>query len=297
MGLRLRRLREGQPRQPRAGRPHCDRGVRGMGEGRWHGRHRRCRRPRDRLGREDDERSPSLRTWWSCSGSGNLGRRRAHGRLRSRQAGRGVRVGDHEADRHDEADSHRTGRLRRPDGFREPVLFAGRQATRWLCDRQEVAEQPRQTHRQGPRVGTVRRTEGTTPAQARLHQAVAEGQLHELRRPQQRLDSHACGGRRCGRLSQHQGRGDPGEDRPGEVHHRRNETLLRPQVARAGTVRTHESLWSPEFPPEPSRSPCTIRLCRKAMPRFRRAVSCSISPRAGKSSPSFARNRSSFGTP
>ena len=58
-----------------------------------------------------------------------------HGRLRSRQAGQGVRVGDREADRHDEADSHRTGRLRRPDGFREPVLFAGRQATRWLCDR------------------------------------------------------------------------------------------------------------------------------------------------------------------
>ena len=49
--------------------------------------------------------------------------------------------------------------------------------------------------------------------------------------------------RRCGRLSPHQGRGDPGEDRPGEVHHRRNETVLRPQVARAGTARTHESLW------------------------------------------------------
>ena len=39
----------------------------------------------------------------------------------------------------------------------------------------------------------------------------------------------------------HRGRGYPGEDRTGEVLHRGNETVLRPQVARDGTARTHES--------------------------------------------------------
>ena len=52
-----------------------------------------------------------------------------------------------------------------------------------------------------------------------------------------------------------------------------------------------------EFQPEHSTSPCTDRICGNWAPRFRRAASCSISSRAGRSSPSFATSRSSCGTP
>ena len=72
-------------------------------------------------------------------GRRDLGRRHAHCRLRPRQAGwRGLRVGDREAGERDEADPHPAGRFRLR-ALREPDVLARRQATRWLCDRQEMA--------------------------------------------------------------------------------------------------------------------------------------------------------------
>ena len=130
---------EGQPRQPRDGRPHRDRRFGGMVEGRQHRRDRRRRRPRDRVGREDDEGIPPRRTRRPRHGRRHLGRRHAHRRLRPRQAGRrGLRVGDREAGERDEADPHPAGRLRLR-ALRQPDVLARRQATRGMCDRQEMA--------------------------------------------------------------------------------------------------------------------------------------------------------------
>ena len=71
-------------------------------------------------------------------------------------------MGDHEADRQVEAHSHRTGRLRRPDGFREPVLFVGWQATRGC------AIDKRWLSNLGKLIGKVRVWERSAEPQAQL---------------------------------------------------------------------------------------------------------------------------------
>ncbi len=139
VGLRLRRPFRGQSRKPRHGRPHRDRRCSGLGEGRQHRRDRRRRRPRDRVGRDNDEGNTPHRAGRPRHGRRHLGRWRRYRRLRPREARRrGLRVADREAGQGAEADPHRVGRLWRR-ALCQPGVLARRPATRGMCQRQEMA--------------------------------------------------------------------------------------------------------------------------------------------------------------
>ena len=79
--------------------------------------------------------------------------------VRGKQGGGVLRVGDREADQHDEANPHPTGRFRLR-ALRQLDVLARRQAARRMCNRQEMAPARSQASPPkwpGPRVGTRRR--------------------------------------------------------------------------------------------------------------------------------------------